>query len=236
MKISKHDQKLILVLLGLAVFLAAYFGICRNFNDKNADIKAQITQLQAEADALSAYSANQASYQDEINKIGTSISSELADYPSDVRSEDMIMYVTELEKNLDISVGGISIASPEVVAKFTVPKTVDGAYQLVPVAAVRTGLTINCSMNYAQLKKLIDYVNTKSGKADISDVSVSYDSQSGDLSGSVTIDKYFISTADYTYTPTKIPSVETGTKDPFGTFSTPATTSPSPSPSPSGTH
>ncbi len=230
MKISKHDQKLILVLLGIAVFLAAYFGICKSFNDRKADAEAQITQLQAEVETLSAYSSSQAAYQDEINKIGDSIAKELLAYPSDVRSEDLIMYVTELESGLGISVHGISIASPEVVAKFTVPNKSSGSYQLVPVVAIKMALTIDCSLNYTQLKNLINYVNLNSNKADISDVSVSYDSQTGGLSGSVTIDKYFISSADYTYTPTTIPSVVKGTKDPFATLTAPLTASPSPSP------
>ena len=231
MKISKHDQKLILVLLGIAVFLAAYLGICKSFNDKKADVETQITQLQAEAETLREYSSNQASYQAEINRIGESISTELKAYPSDVRSEDLIMYVTELETNLGISIESISIASPEVVSKFTVPEKSGSTYQLVPVVAVRTGLTIDCSLSYTQLKNLINYVNTTSNKTDISDVSVSYDSQTGELSGSVTIDKYFICSADYTYTPTNIPSVDKGTNNPFGTLTAPTTTSPSPSPS-----
>ncbi|PKM72348.1 MAG: hypothetical protein CVU91_10135 [Firmicutes bacterium HGW-Firmicutes-16] len=230
MKISKHDQKLILVLLGIAVFLAAYFGICKSFNDRKADAEAQITQLEAEVEMLSAYSSSQAAYQDEINKIGDSIANELAAYPSDVRSEDLIMYVTELETEIGLSVNGISVASPEVVAKFTVPNKGVGSYQLVPVVAIKTALTIECNLNYTQLKSLIDYVNLNSYKAGISDVSVSYDSQTGGLSGSVTIDKYFISSADYTYTPTVTPSIVKGTNDPFGTFTKPVTTSPSPSP------
>ncbi|MEA4895323.1 MAG: hypothetical protein VB064_08670 [Oscillospiraceae bacterium] len=231
MKISKHDQKLILVLLGIAVFLAAYLGICKTFNGRRDELISQIAALQAETAILNEYAASESSYQTEINKIGDSISEELAKYPTDVRSEDLIMYVTELETNLGISVGSISIASPEVVSKFTVPEKSGGSYMLEPVAAVKTALTISCSLSYGQLKKLIDYVNLNSGKADISDVSVSYDSQTGGLTGTVTIEKYFISSTDYTYTPTNIPSVDKGTDNPFGTLTVPAIASASPSPS-----
>lgn len=235
MKISKHDQKLILVLLGLVVFLAAYFGICKTFNNKKADIETQISELEAQSEKLRAYAADQASYQDEINKIGDSIGKEMAKYPGDVRSEDMIMYATELENKLGISIDSISIASPEVVSKFSVPEKSGNAYELVPVVAVKTGLTISCSMSYEQFKSLLNYIYSSADKTDIADVTVNYDQQTGGLIGTVTIDKYFIASADYKYSPTDIPSVRKGTEDPFGTLETPASPSPSPSPSPSGT-
>ena len=238
MKISKHDQKLILVLLGLVVFLAAYFGICRTFNTKKDDIDAQLSELEVQAEQLQLYAANQTANQDDMKKIADRIGSELAKYPSDIRSEDMIMYVTELEDKLGIKIDSMSVSSPEVVTKFTAPEKVGTNYELVPVVAVKTGLTISCSLSYEQFKNLLKYIYSSADKTDLAEASVNYDQTTGGLSGTITIDKYFITSAEYKYTPTDIPPVDKGTDDPFGSLKTPTGSSPppSPSPSPSGTH
>lgn len=230
MNLSKRDQKLILMLLGLAVFLAAYLSICKPLNNKKADMAVQITTLQAQVDLLNSYAASTAAYQGEINKIGDKISAELSKYPGDIRSEDLIMYTTELEEKIGISADNISISSPEVVSKLSLPEKSGDSYELVPMAVIKTGLTVNCTMSYAQMKALLDYVNKSSGKASLADVTVNYDSSSGKLLGTVTINKYFIASANYSYSKTSIPAVALGTDDPFGTLAV------SPSPSPDGTN
>ncbi len=234
MSISKHDQKLILILLGVAVFLAAYFGICKTFNNKKAEVESQISALASQLETLRGFSQGQATYQGEIDRIDKEINAELKRYPSDVRSEDMIMYATQLEEKVGVKIDSISIASPEVVSKFTGPKNTGDSKEIVPMIAVRTGLTINCSLSYDQFKKLLDYIYASSEKTDVDNVSVSYDEATGKLSGVITMDKYFITSADYSYKQTEIPSVAKGKSDPFGTISN-AAASPKPSTSPKPT-
>ena len=218
MSISKHDQKLILVLLGLAIFLASYFGISKAYGEKRADVESQIAALSTQLDTLRAYNQAQATYQSEIDIIDQSLSAKLAEFPTDIRSEDLIMFVTELENQVGISVSNISLAAPQLVAKLTIPEKSDSDYQFVPKIALRTGLTISCSMSYAQLKKLVTYIYANKVRTDIESISVGYNSASGALSGSVTIARYFITPVDYVYEATDIPSVPTGVENPFGTI------------------
>lgn len=224
MKISKKDQKMLLVLLGLLIFFAAYFGICKSYNAKKEDVKTQITELQVQSAQLQAYASNEGSYRSEIDKISSNINSELAKYPSDVRSEDLVMYVTKLEDTLGITVGSLSIASPEVVSQFSLPKASGNSYEIDQISVVKTALTIKCGLSYAQFKKLIDSIYASSNKTDLASASLSYDQETGGLSGTIIIDKYFIASADYTYTPTNIPPVEKGVNDPFGTGAVPEDT------------
>lgn len=218
MNISKHDQKLILVLLGLAIFLAAYLGIASVYNDRKDEVEEQISELEAQVEVLRTFEEERPTYEAEISRIGDSISEELAKYPEDIRSEDLVMYVTELESKTGVEIGGVSIVAPEVISRFNVPERTGSSYQLIPVAALKTGISISCKLNYEQLKKLIDYINENDEKTDISEVYVNYDQQSGTLSGRLSIDRYFIATENYTYSPTKIPTVRKGISDPFGTL------------------
>lgn len=231
MNVSKHDQKIILVILGLVVFLAAYFGVCKTFNEKKSGVESQIALLNSQLQELQGYTANKTTYQDGISKIDTDINVELAKYPNDVRSEDMVMYATELETKIGIKIDKISIVSPEVVSKFSVPKKSGESFTFAPVAAVRTGLAITCSLNYQQLKKLVDYIYASSEKTAVLEFAAGYDVKTGKLLAVVTIDKYFLTSADYTYIPTDIPSVTKGITDPFGTMTAPIV-SPTPTTTP----
>ena len=231
MSISKQDQKLILVLLGLVVFLVAYFGICKTYNARKADAEMQISTLNAQVEELRVYSSDQASYQSEIDRLDAEISNELSKYPGDVRSEDLIMFAIELEEKIGIKIDSVSVAVPESVSTFSIPRYSRDSYEIVPIAALRTGMTISCALSYDQLKKLIDYVYASSKKSDISNVSVSYNAETGGLIGTISIDRYFIASEDYTYTQTEIPPVSQGADDPFGTF-TITTNSPAPSATP----
>jgi len=229
MNISKQDQKLILILLGLIVFLVAYFGICKTFNAKKADEEAQIASLSSQVEELNGYYENQASNQAEIDRIDAEITTELSKYPSEVRSEDMVMFSTKLVDEIGITLNSVSIASPELVTKLMVPNKTGTGSTLDPVVVIRTGMTISCSLSYNQLKKLLNYVYASSEKTDVSNVSVNFDSQTGNLLAVITIEKYFIASSDYSYTQTDIPSVATGITNPFGTLADVAV-SPTPSP------
>lgn len=224
MNISKHDQKLILVLLGILIFLGAYFGICKTYNSKRTNTESQISELSVELDTLRAYSADQSSYQSEIDRIGAEINSTLSKYPSDVRSEDLIMFAIDLEEKIGIKIDNIAIVAPDPVSNFSIPKEAQDGIKIAPVASMRIGMTINCSLSYEQMKKLLDYVYASSKKSDVSNVSVSYSSETGALNATISMDKYFIASEDYTYSETDIPSVSLGTDNPFGTFTVTAET------------
>ncbi|MGI5986227.1 MAG: hypothetical protein ACOX7O_10310 [Oscillospiraceae bacterium] len=219
MNISKRDQRLLLILLGIAVFLASYLGTFRTYSEKKAEIQTQIEAITPRLTELRGYQSHLAEYQEGISKIQDSVSSELSKFPDDVRSEDMIMYVTKLEEKIGLNAKSISIVPPELISQFNVPKESSEKYELVPVAALRTCLSIDCSLNYDQLKKLIDYIYATPEKTALKSVSVSYNAETGGLTGNVIMEKYFVSSSDYAYKPTDIPPVAKGTNDPFGTFS-----------------
>ena len=225
MNISKRDQKLLLILLGLVVFLISYMGVSRAFNNKQAAIQEQIAALVPQDEELKGYYSNLATYQSEIDRMESSVDVSLASYPSDIRSEDLIMYANELQNKVGISVQSISITEPEVISQFSIPKkNGDSSYELVPVAALRTGVSISCALNYDQFKKLIDYIYKSSKQTALVNVSVNYSAETGGLLGNVAIEKYFIASSDYTYSPTNIPKIDSGTTDPFGTLSETTTT------------
>lgn len=219
MKVSKRDQSMLLILLGLVVVLAAYFGIYNNFMGKANAAASENDELQSRLQELQDYHSNIPSYEDEIEKISEDVEKQISGFPSDVRSEDLIVYGNELEKKLGVSVSNMSFSAPELVSQFSIPEE-DGndGTTLVPYAALSTNMNISAEMTYRQMLDFINYIYNKSAHTTLESMSVSYDGETGGLTGNAVMTKYFMSNSEYEYKPTTLPKFEQGTKNPFGTI------------------
>jgi len=220
MSVSTNDKRLLLILLGLAVFLVLYFGVSKVYSAKQVDLETQISALSPQLETLRAYNQDQAKYKGEVDTMSADINTQLASYPGDMRSEDLIMFVTELEDKVGINVSGFSVVSPALVSSFSLPEKTDSGVSSYQLAAFQTGLSASCTMSYTQMKKLVDYIYASKDKTNIDDISLSYSSNSGALSASLTLSRYFIVSSDYVYNETNIPSVQKGADNPFGTVMT----------------
>lgn len=223
MTISTRDKKLLLVLLGIAIFCAAYFGLYNTFNNKTAAVDSEIAALAPRLEELRGHSANLSTYQAGISEIAEQVDAELAKFPSDVRSEDLLLYGASLESSVGMSVGSMSFSPAEVISQFNVPSSDEaGGVTLIPNAAFRTGLTVSGQMSYAQLKRLVGYIYSTPERTSLESLSVSYNSESGKLDTSATMAKYFICGSEYIYERTKVPSFKAGVSSPFGVAIAPA--------------
>jgi len=238
MSLSKRDQMLLLILLGIAIFLALYLGVGNNYKNKRLDVDTQITTLTPRLSQLKAYSDNLSNYRAGIKKSEDSISAGMQKFPGDVRSEDIAEYVSQLSASVGFDVKDIKIAQPEFISLFKIPEenSDSDSSELMPVAAMRAEFTLVCGLSYDQLKTLLNSVYASPSLMTVKSVDVSFDSNSGKLNGKIVLDKYFLASKDYRYSRTDYPPVSTGTGDPFGTFpvkqsKSPASDSSSASPS-----
>jgi hypothetical protein len=134
------------------------------------------------------------------------------------------MYVVELQQNTGIDTGGISFIQPvEIMTVRGLEENDSGRLSFTARNAFRTGININCSMSYEQLKVLVDYIYNQSPKASIHSISLSYNASTGQLYGNLIINKYFLSSHDAEYAAAQIPDMEIGLPNPFGVFRPAAT-------------
>lgn len=218
MSISKRDQSLLLVLLGLVVVLLAYFFVYNNFKGKADAAQAENASLQPRLEELQSYYSNLPVYQDGIEEISDKVEKELNSFPGDVRSEDMIVYGNELETKLGLTVSNMSFSEPQLVSQFSVPKQDENDETvLVPYAALSAEMNISAQMSYKQMLDFITYIYDKSVHTTLENISVSYDSETGNLTGSATMTKYFMSDSEYVYEETKVGEYTSGVTNPFGT-------------------
>ena len=218
MRISKRDARLLLLLLGIVIFLFGYFGVFSPYQAKTEEVRDEISALTPTLRELQGYQDHMSAYQAGIDESSATIETEMARYPADVRTEDLVMYAIYLEKDLDIDVTSIEFSDVAAIAQIdSIAKTADG-YAITPLTAYQCSMTASCDLSYAELKSLLLYPGKAPARTTLGSVSVSFDSESGQLVGSVIFDKYFIASGSDPYVPTEVPKVELGTRDLFGTF------------------
>jgi len=218
MHISKRDANLLLILLGILLFVAGYFTVYLPYQNKTEALQAEIAALRPTLSELKGYEEKLDSYKAGIDGMEGKIAAEMERYPTDVRPEDFVVYAIELEEKIELDVTGIQFEDPVLISQFDSIRKNGEQYTVTPLAAYAYAATANCSLSYEELKDLIRYVNETPLCTKLDNVSVSFDSENGGLTGFFTLDKYFITSGSDPYVPTKVPDVALGTDDLFGTF------------------
>lgn len=98
--------------------------------------------------------------------------------------------------------------------------TSQDAAQKSKFMGVKATVTITYQTTYAGLKKSIDYINQYRNKMNIEDVSVTYDTSTGNLMGNMKINMFSLIGADMLkeYEPPYIEDINTGRDNIFGTI------------------
>jgi hypothetical protein len=217
MNISRRDIKMLLILFGIIIFVLCYFFVYLSYTEENEFLLEDIEDAEFELAQLKSLESGLAYYTEAVSNAEEFILAAQSQYPTDVHAADLIMYAVELGENVGIGTGGITFIQPvEIMTVRALVENEQGGYSFSPQTAYRTGIIMNCSLTYQELKDLVDYVYNESVKASIHSISLSYNSATGLLYGNVVIDKSFISSEDAEYVKAQIPDMRTGLPNPFG--------------------
>jgi len=217
MNISKRDTKMLLILFGIVIFVLCYFMVYLSYSEENEFLREDIEDADYEFAKLKALEREVAGYREAIASSEEFILLAQSEYPADVHAADLIMYAVELQENTRIITGGLSFIQPvDIMTVQGLAENARGGYSFTPLNAYRTGININCSLTYQQLKDLADYIYNESQKTSLHSVSLSYNSTTGLLYGNVVINKSFLSSKDKEYVAAQIPEMNVGLPNPFG--------------------
>ncbi len=287
-KITGQQIKFIINMVGLAIFAFSYLYIYTDFVEKTdaaydevASIKQAIANTEEKATQQDAILRNT----DEVN---AQIQAFIDSYPVDITKIDNLLFVEQMEKDLDIIFTSVNTtdSSPFFTtilpirnvdgSEMTVTTTDDGtqststnapagtdatadaatqtddltslvdgqtdtpdsvdtavsddvadnsATDLAEVQEVTTmvgtqsTITMNFTTNYEGFQRLVDYINNYPDKTVIDSVSVSADSTTGLLSGSLVIKRYALNGTGKLYEAPVIEDISIGTDNIFGTDS-----------------
>lgn len=211
-KISESELKLILILLALLLLAGAYFLIY-----KRSTAAAELLELQNDTDRITVSNLEdmerrRAQVETETEEYKQMIRDVIEKYPSDVTTEKAIAIVQNAEDYAGIHFAGIGFTMRNLVLEFTqeseeVPDIPAGYY---------SELTLNYNVNYQGFKDILAYVGSLEDRMTVPAVTASYDTATDMLSGSITIDMYYLENTGKEYVPPVIPNIDKGVDSIFG--------------------
>ena len=217
MKIAKRDLKLLLILAGLLVFLLLYLLVFNPLQTKIDAVETRNAQLSAQVEELEAKYLRMAEYEEGIKNSREYVDETLKSFPGDVKEEDILSYLLTMESRQGIRMQSVTFNDPELVQQFNMMTQVDGQDVAVPANAYRATTVMTGTLNYPQAKNVINYLYESAKQTTLESVTLSYNAEGAKLSGSFELAKYFITFDGAEYVPERIPVVDIGLEDLFGT-------------------
>lgn len=242
--ISERDKKILLILLSVGLIVLAYqFGYVR-FNDKTDEINEKSKQLTVLLNELEEKEANKEQYLSEMETMNKDITEIVNKFPTTLAQENLTMFVVDLEKAANIKVSSISFNEVSVFYNNSAEEVVEnqtedaqtGNEQAkmdnnedtqtdIAIKGYESGVVLTYKTTYKGLKEAVDYITSKKG-IHISDISMSYDHTTGNLTGSITIPMYALDPEGLEgfleeNAEINIDNINIGSKNIFGTFEMP---------------
>ena len=219
MKIAKRDLKLLLILAGLLVFLLLYLLVFNPLQTKIDEVEARNAELSAQVEDLEAKYLRMAEYEEGIQASRAYVKETLKSLPGDVKEEDILSYLLTMESRQGIRMESVTFVKPELVQQFNLMTEVDGQDVAIPAGAYRASTVMTGTLNYPQAKNVINYLYDRDKQTTLENATLTYNAETGKLAGSFELSKYFIDFDGAEYVPERVPVVDIGLKDLFGTTS-----------------
>lgn len=218
-KMSGEIKKflLMLVLVVLLVVIAVIYLYLPLVKERDTRIKENI-QLNERAIILQNRTVDKEVFKEGINASRTKMGEALNRYGVGNTPEKSIILVKRMETEVGAKMPSVSFSSPEVLTSIELPviEDIEGAegenynVNYTSIDILSETLTVNYSCNYEQLKKLIDFINVYPERMNIRSISVSYDSETSDLSGSLVLNLFAVTGTDRVYEEPDIEDIRLG--------------------------
>ncbi|MDE6851925.1 MAG: hypothetical protein K2J67_05490 [Lachnospiraceae bacterium] len=185
--ISDRDKKVLYILAGIIILALAYFfGFQKMMESRTALVEENVT-LETEVNTLLTMVASKAKVEAETQKFKADTEKILAEYPPELRTQDVIYQLDLLEQGVKgllletesftmnqifFANGALTEGTVQDVAE--TPTEASGA-EAAPaqITGYRSDVTTNCRTNYKSLKQIIDFFNNNTNKMTIDTITIS---------------------------------------------------------------
>lgn len=188
MKFNEKTFKIIIILAMLAVFVLSFRFGYSNFNaKKEAEVK-QTRELTAQLTELQDKISHKEEYEAEIQRAKDLVEEKLGVFGPGNTPEKSILFVVDLEKAADMTVSAIGFGGESIINSSELIPSELGIGASLGV----TPLTLSIETEYTGIKKAVDFINAAAEKKNITSLSLSYNQESGFLSGSMVVNEYAV--------------------------------------------
>lgn len=209
----KQLRLLLLVVILLILFVGYQFGYV-NFNNKTAKVEEENNTLSSRYDRLlqmvekeTQYDQEMATYQSEIEEIKSK-------YGPGNTPEKSIRFLIDMADYAQAQVPTVSFSTDENVFSSTLIASVDNT----GIYVYKNSLSISYLTTYGGFKKMMEFIQMNSERMNVDSVTASYDSQTGNLSGTMVIHQFSITGTEKVYEAPQFNGVKIGTDNIFGTI------------------
>lgn len=213
-----NDVKMLLFAMGIMALITAHLLVRDPKVEAMEALQVKIDAANAEKARLQEIGLRVPILVEEIEMFQVIVENEMLKYPDDVLTETFYMYSENLKNELDVTLAGITVSPPVVLDQMEIMRYINETDVLSPIASYKTSLSFTWEFDYDQLKAFISYVHGEQERTAVESLSVGYNAATGQLAGSAVINKYYIASDQYVYTPPDIPLGDIGTTNPFGTL------------------
>ncbi|MCI6783529.1 hypothetical protein ACTQ1U_01985 [Thermoguttaceae bacterium LCP21S3_D4] len=213
-KVNDRELKLIFVLGGMVLFFLIYQFGYQNAQKANDELKSRVEEVRGEVKVMQTMQQNEETYKAYTESMTQEMEEIMDVIPSEIRSEDKIMFARSLENNYGLHITGVGIQEDEMVYEMNADgnnPTDDGKL------LYRTVVNLDCESDYAQLKNCLRGLKSGNFKLSVDTASFSANEDTGKLTGTMTVNMYYLYGSDKPYEPLSIDGVSLGTSNIFGT-------------------
>lgn len=219
--------------LGVLLAVLVFFTVYNPYIGKTEELESENQALLVALSKYQEIAENEVYYKETIQKYEEETKNIVREYAYGLSREDQVMYIANM-KNRFSSVyrlnyfnmgtdqeilydnGNNEEAIVDTTRNETVgymePQVVDNDIHMF-VNTIDTGYEVS----YEGIKEMLDYINEVGVKRNITSMSLTFDSTSGLLAGSMSMNQYYLTGTDGVYSSTTIPTLQTGLENIFGT-------------------
>ena len=226
-KLSDSEIRLLLMLFVLIMLASAYFLSFQKNVTRAEEIEAQNVKDQQTVNTLEAMVGRQAEVEAQTEEYRQYVQDVIAKYPPDVTTEKAIVIIQELEQLSGVHVTNISFAMDNVIGNLATAVTggtttsdgTEDSGSTGPVIATHLGyydtLAISYEAEYESLKDIVSYIAEQKDRATIPAITAAYDSETGNLSGVITLNMFYLTETGKEYEAPRITGIDKGVEDIF---------------------
>lgn len=235
LKMSESDKKLLIIFLGICLLAASYFFVFSKGMSKAQTIETENEQKEQKVVQLESKIAREKEIRKETAELKEKQQEIKDKYPADVTEEKAMSIFRDIEKKMDFKVSQLSFVkgnSTESVSADTSTESsdsdtenTDSADNTSDASAASAGaalqgkymaVTASYKASYNGLKKFNQYVNKNADRMTIPSITTTFDSETGKLTGTVTLNIYYLPVDGKSYEEPDTTGVADGVKNIFG--------------------
>lgn len=239
LSLSQKDKTLLIGVVGALILFLSWYFVYTPLTEKTAVLETQNVELKAKADLYQSINANLPKYEDGIAANRQRIVEISNRYPVHISREDEIMFLANMEnvypkdlavENINMSNmvevfvennAGANNATAEATATTDAtasePATTDSEVVVPEVHLYKQPSEYTFRCTYKGAKDMVQYIISQSNKKGIEGISLSFDSETGNLAGAMELNQYYMVGIEKEYQSIPVPVVPKGVKDVFHT-------------------